>query len=48
MLFSSHLIISREQHDGQNPSLATRAHQTLDKIRHQEVNEQGRNMFDSL
>ncbi len=33
MLFYTHLIIFREQHDGQNPSLATRAHQTLDKTR---------------
>ena len=31
MLFYPHLIIIREQHDGQNLSLATRAHQTLDK-----------------
>ena len=27
------LIIFREQHEGQTPSLATRAHQTLDKTR---------------
>jgi hypothetical protein len=27
MLFYSHLIIIREQHDGQNPSLVTRADQ---------------------
>ncbi len=31
MLLYSHLIISREQHDWQIPSLAKRAHQTLDK-----------------
>ena len=31
MLFYSHLIISREQQNGQNPSLVTRAHQTQDK-----------------
>jgi len=31
MLFYSHLIITREQDGGQNPSLSTRAHQTLDK-----------------
>jgi hypothetical protein len=36
MLFS--LIISREQHDGQNPSLAIKAHQTLDKTRHSSLN----------
>jgi hypothetical protein len=31
MLFYSHLIIIRELYYGQSPSLATRAHQTLDK-----------------
>ncbi len=34
MLFYSDLIISREQHDLQIPSLAKRAHQTLDKACH--------------
>jgi hypothetical protein len=33
MLFYPRLIIFREQHDGQNPSLVSRANQTLDKAR---------------
>jgi len=34
MVFYSHLVIIREQHDGQNPSMVTRARQTLDKTGH--------------
>jgi len=38
MLFYPHLIISREQHDWQILSLATRAHQTLGKTGHFSLN----------